>query len=443
MNKWLIYAFLLGLGTRLQVQLIGYLPLSEVAILILTPFLLPRLTSRDNRRATRWLLPLAALWAVFVVVSDVWNASDWSLFVRGFARPLMYMICIPFFTWFMFEDTARRLVAFYLGMIPSVILSAYVLRGGVAAGRELTMGTAVINWETHWAAIPGLMSIIAAIVFYKRLSLVGYGSGIALGALNILNGSRASGAITMLGPAVCFSRNLIARRMRHTQSRKLSAVRAVVVAILISGGIYGCYGFYSWAAQSGYLSDRHVKKFEDQSASRFGLLFGGRSEAVVAILAIMRSPIVGYGSWAKDNQGFYLEACELLDMKPNMRAFRQGLSLLVAHSHILQAWAENGIAGGIFWAYVLWIIGLHLYRPMQLEDTLRLWGSTTAVTLVWAILFSPISERVAESLAIAVMVRQMLPVTAIAPSVGSSLDSRSRRIPGRVCPTGLPLGQSA
>lgn len=410
MDKWLIYAFLLGLGTRLQVQLIGYLPLTEVAILCLTPFLLPQLTSRDNRFATRWTIPLAALWASFVVLCDVWNGVDWSLFARGFARPLMIMLCIPFFCWFMRMDTARRLTAFYLGMIPSVILSAYVLRGGVHEGREFLYGTAQINWETHWAAIPGLVSVIAAIVFYKRFSFIGYGSGVALGALNILNGSRASGAITILGPVVCFSRNVVAGRSRLAGGRGLGILKVAIVILLVSAGLYGTLSYYTWLAKSAQIAERHVRKFEKQSSSRFGLLFGGRPEFVVASLAIKKSPFIGYGSWAKDEDGFYMEACQLLEIKPNVQTFRQGLSLLSSHSHILQAWVENGIAGGIFWAYALWIIGLHLYKPMRSEETLRLWGSTMAVSLGWAILFSPISERVGESLALAVMMREMIPV---------------------------------
>jgi hypothetical protein len=443
MNKWLIYAFLLGLGTRLQVQVIGYLPLSEVAILCLTPFLLPQLTARENRFATRWTIPLAALWALSVVVCDIWNGVDWSLFARGFARPLIIMLCIPFFCWFMRDDTARRLTAFYLGMIPSVILSAYVLRGGVHEGREFLYGTAQINWETHWAAIPGLMSVVAAIVFYKRLSFIGYGSGVALGALNILNGSRASGAITILGPVVCLSRNLVAGRSRLGKARGLSAMRAATLIVLVSFGLYGTVSYYTWLVKSDQVAERHVKKFEKQSSSRFGLLFGGRPEFVVASMAIKKSPFIGYGSWAKDEQGFYMEACQLLEIEPNMQTFRQGLSLLSSHSHILQAWVENGIAGGIFWAYALWIIGLHLYKPMRSEETLRLWGSTMAVSLGWAILFSPISERVAESLALAVMMREMMPICKRPAVGGYNSAAQPRPVPSRDIPTGEMVGQGS
>ena len=56
---------------------------------------------------------------------------------------------------------------------------------------------------------------------------------------------------------------------------------------------------YDIAASHGWLGAGAQTKYVEQSGS-LGVLVGGRSEVLVSTQAIMDSPILGHGSWAKD-----------------------------------------------------------------------------------------------------------------------------------------------
>lgn len=409
----LVVAFLLGLGTRLQVQVIGYLPLSELAILAMSPFLLPQFTRRDVLRPTRLLVPLAILWLLGTAVTDLVNETQWSLAARGLARPLVFLVCIPFCSWFFGTDTWRRLLWFSVGCVPSVVLSAFVLRGGVHEAREFQRGEAEINWVTHWCALPFAISLVLALVYYQRRPIRAYAASLLVGLLNIYMGSRSLGGTSILGPAVCMVRNILAQRSRGGIwiRRRLTLPRAGVAIAFVLLAAFATLETYRWAAENDMLGEKAREKYEAQSRSRFGLLIGGRAEVLAGIIAVSKSPIIGYGSWPLDKQGFYIQMCELLDEKPNMLFYKTGYPMIPCHSHVLQAWVQNGILGGVFWLYVLFfVIARSVYRPMVDESRLRLWESIVSINTVWVVLFSPISDRLAMCVTLVVMLRQMGPL---------------------------------
>ena len=45
---------------------------------------------------------------------------------------------------------------------------------------------------------------------------------------------------------------------------------------------------------------RPNKSTRCRRAGEYGLLLGGRSEFLVSSLAVLESPVIGHGSWAKD-----------------------------------------------------------------------------------------------------------------------------------------------
>lgn len=425
-----LVAFLLGLGTRLQVQVIGYLPLTEIFVLLATPLLLPRITARATLAPTRWLVPLAALWLGGTVMSDLYNQTDWSLSARGIARAIVFIFCIPFCSWYIATDTWRKLLWLSIGVVPSFVLSAYVLKGGVHEYRQWARGgVAEITWETHWCGLAYAICLVLMLWFYRSRPTVGYVSGLVTGALNIYMGARSTGAVTIFGAGVTFARNVVARRSTNAGGlvRRLSFGRAVPAIMIISLVGFLVYVGYGWAASSDLLGNRARLKYEAQSRSKYGLLLGGRADVLAGLIAIQKNPIFGYGSWPIDRDGFYIQMCELLDEKPDKNYYKSGYPGIPTHSHIVQAWVQSGFLGGIFWIYVLYILVVSLYRPMLHESQLRLWASSVAMMAIWSVMFSPISDRFMTAMTLAVLLREMAAASSVArPGLSSPATAAAR-----------------
>ncbi|MFM7135850.1 MAG: hypothetical protein ACKO1M_02100 [Planctomycetota bacterium] len=404
-SGWVLCAaFLLGLGARLQVQVIGFLPFSELVVGLLFPLSLPAYTRRGALRSTRLLMPLCGLWLASTVITDLYLATEWSLAARGVARVLIYLVCIPFAVVFFGKDTWRRLIFFTLGLIPSVILSAFVFQSGAQIGREMVWGRALINFETHWVAVVVFAAQLINLLVYHRSKTVAYAASLFAGGLNFYNGSRSAGAAFAIGAPLAFARNFLATRRAAGRLSARGIAMFVTATALVAWGVIEAY---SYSAREGLLGEQSRRKFEAQTKSAAGLLLTGRLEFVGAALAVRDSPFLGHGSWKLDTDRYYAQALRYLEIDADPRAYYvKGYPLIPSHSHLMGAWVENGLAGGIFWAYTLIIVARALYRPLEDDRHLRLWVSCTATALAWHILFSPISGRLETCVALAVFLTQ-------------------------------------
>ena len=406
MTGWvLVAAFLLGLGARLQVQVIGFLPFSELAVGLLFPFWLPIYTRRGVLRVSGLLLPLCGMWLASTVISDIYYSTDFNLAARGAARALVYLVSIPFAVVFFGKDTWRRLICFTVGLILSVILSTYVFRSGVQIGRELVEGRTLFTFESHWVGVALFTAQLINLVVYHRSNTLAYATSLLAGTINFYNGSRSAGAVFAFGVPLALARNLLtARRVRAGKLSPLAMLAFMGVTAAITWGIFAGY---SYTASEGLLGDKARRKFEAQSSTPAGLLLTGRIEFIGGILAVKDAPILGHGSWKLDTDRYYARAIHFMEIDADPRPYyARGYPLLPSHSHLMGAWAENGLAGGVFWAYALLIVARALYRPLGDEQHLRLWVTCAATALVWQILFSPISARLETAIALAVFLTQ-------------------------------------
>lgn len=415
----MLWSFLLGLGSRLEVQFIGFLPFSEIAILALTPFLLPKMTSRSVLKTAGWLLPLALLWLGNQVLTDIYRETNWSLAARGAARVVILLVAIPFFILTMRHSAYAKLVGFYAGATISAYLSGYIFKSGARMGRELVMGSyAKLTWETYWGPILLLAIAFATLIVYKRSHIFAYAISLAGAAVQLFGGSRSIAGMMILGPALTVAANLAHSRGSSFKANRLRTVFVVATAsaLAIAGLFYG----YSWAAQSGLLGEFAHYKFQQQSRHKLGLLFGGRGDVICAALAIYDSPIIGHGSWPRDTQGYFARACELTETKMPPNHYKGAYPLIVSHSHIMQAWMEAGIFGGIFWLYVLALVGRCMVSPFSDRDHLQLWAGTVATSMAWNICFSPISARLDVAMILAVFLTQIASSATAASQLRSS-----------------------
>jgi O-antigen ligase len=134
-------------------------------------------------------------------------------------------------------------------------------------------------------------------------------------------------------------------------------------------------------------SDAQAKYFS-QSGS-LGVLVGGRSEILVSSQAVIDSPMLGHGSWAKDFAYVDLLGDRLSSFGYEMGAGASDLGLIPAHSYIMQSWVWAGLLGGVFWLAILaiavWLLANLYASRVELAPLLTF----STMLLLWNIAFSP------------------------------------------------------
>jgi hypothetical protein len=145
---------------------------------------------------------------------------------------------------------------------------------------------------------------------------------------------------------------------------------------------------YDYGARSGMLGKSAKETYDMQAYGEYGLFLGGRSEVLVSSRAILDSPFLGHGSWAKDQQ--YSTLLTELRRKAGYGIAAEGEEdLIPTHSHLLGAWVEAGLLGAIFWAWVLTLPVRVLFRTHILMDRLIPLMVFFAFLSIWDMLFSP------------------------------------------------------
>ena len=122
-----------------------------------------------------------------------------------------------------------------------------------------------------------------------------------------------------------------------------------------------------------------------------GLLLGGRGEILVSGQASLDSPLLGHGSWARDPiyAAILAEKRAELGYKELDGGAGPRDDLIPSHSYIFGAWVEAGIAGAVFWLFVLGFTIRTLLKVSGSEPLLALFAFV-GFTQLWDILFSPL-----------------------------------------------------
>lgn len=171
--------------------------------------------------------------------------------------------------------------------------------------------------------------------------------------------------------------------------------KIVKIFVLMFIGMIAVSNIYENLASSGALGAYAHQKYIQQS-NKGNMLEGGRGETFMGMELISRSPIIGYGSFAMDiGDQFHREYA-----REHNQTYKPFLwtRKMPAHSHVVGAWMENGIGGGIFWIYVLFLFwkvfssGAMLSEPAMLPAILM-----TFTARIWEIMFSPFGLRVPET----------------------------------------------
>ena len=375
-----ILIFLIPSLRFVQVQLVGRLSGSDILVLVVFGYLVVRRQIRITTRDGRWLLILCSLWLVSQCVTDIIRRSAFHDYARGWSGIGIAIACLAVFFTLLYESP-RRIVIFGWGMVLGGFLSFWIIPDE---------GMTAAPWK-FGIAIPLSLAVFLLVSRKECRGIWPIAVSSALGILNIAMGSRAVGGFCLAAALYL----LVTRSMdkRSTRRSKLGTGAVVAIAVSLLLAVAGTFWAYRYAASNGILGEDARDKFERQSSGKYGILLGGRMDAVGAFFAIYDSPILGHGSWAKDPTYLIAQerALSLMDytIEGDVSPDELEEGLIPSHSHILGAWVDAGILGAFFWVWVLFITIKRLARIQPPSAPLLPLASFAAFTLLWDILFSP------------------------------------------------------
>jgi O-antigen ligase len=373
-NLWDILVFLIPLLQFVQIPVVGELLGPEVALLALAPLLVIMRGRRLFYPLPRTFLLLATLWLFSQIFTDVVRNTPFVDFSRGWAKIALALIAFSAL-YLLLYGHRRRIILFAAGLALGGILTYYLNPNPYAE----------YYWWKFGLGIPLslLMVLLSTALNVRKLKILGIFL-LVLGAfVNFYLDFRSLGAIMVLTACYQVLQAFMGRRGGAVLPRHL-----VVLGIVLGAVALATFKGYEYAAQEGLLGEDARQKYEMQSQGEYGLFLGGRSEILVSSRAILDSPLIGHGSWAKDCS--YTNLLSGLQSRLGYASPAYNESCLIpAHSHIFGAWVEAGILGAVFWLWVLTLAVRVLLRLYRANERLAPVAAFFAFLLLWDLFFSP------------------------------------------------------
>jgi hypothetical protein len=329
----------------IEFQVVGRLFAPDILLLAVLPFLLGSRRAALARKLPRTFLILALVWLLAQVTTDLIRATPFQDYARGWA---MIAFTLTNFTALcaLLSENSYRIILFTFGSALGGILSYFLDPGIYAAGDPWKFG--------YGYAVTLLLVLIAVFLNSRGRRMLAVAVITAAAALNLYEGFRSlAGECFVAAMYLLYAKLLRPREERVTRT---SPLRALLACAILAVSAAGLVRIYAYCAGRGLLGYAAWHKYEIQSSGRYGVLVGGRSEFFTGLEAAMDSPIVGYGSWAKDWR--YSSRQEALLSSLGYRIQSAPDSWLIpTHSYLVGAWVDAGIMGALFW---LWVLSLPL-----------------------------------------------------------------------------------
>jgi hypothetical protein len=370
----LIASVLSGLLLGLDFNFVGRITGAELVVGAFLPIMwlmgdLPRQSWPIGR-----LLSLAGVWLLAQMVSDVANGTEADDMMRGAARAFITMVLLAGYFGIV-QDRLENIVLTFLSMAFGLLIGYWVEPSDFAQEDP---------WKFGYGLALTMIGLVAIRQLFWRSNLNGlaFATCLALSAIHLAMGFRSMAAIVFLTGIM----SMLSVSAEHV-IRRWSNLGVLACAVAMMASVAGLTEFYSEAAQSGLLGVREQEKFLSQVSER-GVLLSGRAEILVSSQAIMARPLLGYGSWARNEyfSDLYQEVIGLGGIDTSLFTGEA----IPSHSHLFGAWVEGGIGSALLWLYVMGFLvpfgALTILRERTFSDPVVVFS---LLYLSWAVMFSP------------------------------------------------------
>jgi hypothetical protein len=374
---WDILAFLVPLLQVVRIPLGGQLLGPEVALLVVLPFLVIMRGRRLLHTLPRTYLLLATLWLFSQIFTDLLRATPFEDVTRGGVKIAFALITFSAL-YLLLYGHRRRILLFAAGFALGGILT-YFLNPNLLVEDD---------WWKFGLGIPLslIVVLLSTALNVRNLRTFGIALLVSGAVINFYLDFRSLGAIMALTASYQVLQAFVGSR-----GGRVTAVRPrhlLILTIMMGAVALTVYNGYDYAAREGLLPKTAQYRYEVQSQGAYGPFLGGRIEILASSRAILDSPLIGHGSWAKDCRYSNF----LAGLKSQLGYAQTGTTefcLIPAHSHIFGAWVEAGVLGAVFWLWVLTLAVRVLLRLYQTNDRLVPVVAFFAFVLLWDLVFSP------------------------------------------------------
>lgn len=414
MKKGSVAALLIGMWSMTQVNVIGFLGISELIIYLMAPFVFMKNWPLFKKDGLGTLFLLLFLTMISCIISGWYNESGFIVTLKGFATIYGFFACITVI-YPMLRSNPGNLKWFLVGIAISSVICVFVFQPGSAyigaINDRKSLQESVMEYALFWPTQINTWTTLPIKVAYLQVPVI-YALAVpfanAFYALLSTASGRSAFLVSMFGVLLLY----IAGKTPKSLMRIKKKFVGLVVFILVGGLVFAT--FYKYAAKRGLLGEAAQTKYEAQVLSKgrgegvLAMIMGGRLEFFIGATACMKHPILGCGSHAEDKEGlvdyFFTKygTYEDLVMLEKQHAMDKDLGInyrkIPAHSHVISFWLWYGIVGGILWVYILILM---LKTLKNYFGAIPQWVGYFALIMpsaVLGVLFSPFGDRVGKAL---------------------------------------------
>ncbi len=395
--------FLIGLGSMTQVQIVGYIGISELILFALGPIFF---LQNFQRLRHDGFMPLICLtWVAFFGgwFSGWMNHIPLPNILRGVAAPYAVFCVVCVMHYFLTRDL-KSIRYFFIGVALSFLISRFIFQPGnisVSRGVKLKQADAAINAiksSLFWIQALGFVLTIPIYGWFKKvpkwycliaLLMLGY-VGFAL------SNNRSSLIMVFASIFLIVVGGKTAKGQKFVQR---SFWYVLLVAIIIAPILNK---FYVYTASHGYLGQDAEKKYQAQTkrgTDMLSVLIGGRTAFFAGLVAAFDKPIIGHGPWALDYKGYWREFLSKYGEREDMMWVegmeREGRYTLVpTHSIVLGFWIWYGLPGLFLAFYMLYLYVDTIKNRLSTIPALYGYFAFILPGCLWHWLFSPFGGRV-------------------------------------------------
>jgi hypothetical protein len=364
---------------------VGQLFATEIILIFLLPFLFLQNRKLLFRYPFNIIITLGFLWLFGQIVTDIVRNSSFYDFLRGWSNIAFFLMEIASI-YLLMGNSSRRLLIFGMGLAFGGILPFFIYPERIPDGYEFWKFGVGYSVSLFIALTTQSNFVVRSKFFATYILLLASGLNFALEARSLAGICFAAAIYTLyqegykLKKPLNFNFNLKARIVS-------------LLIIFMAGVLF--LKLYGITVETGILGSNAQEKYTSQSNGMFGVLIGGRQEILVSAQAILDSPILGHGSWAKDSKysGMLQELLNLYGYE-DLRAvdYFEELDegLIPTHSFILGSWVFAGLLGPVFWFWVLGFCQKMLLLMYKSKSKLVPLVTFLTLNLAWNIFFSPL-----------------------------------------------------
>ena len=400
------FLFLVGLFSMTQIRLIGAFPLCEAVTIPIGLLLFFKLPQYFSNKHFRNVVLLGLLWFFGAFISDVYNGSLTNDILKGLGT-VAFIVTNLVFSYWALKDNHYRIIWFLIGAFLSAFLQLFMFTSMTLQQQMVENGLTGVweVWAVYFIAPAVLLFAFRYYGSHRKLVI----SVIFLYAVySIFNMSRNQFLIYSLVGLLLVAFGSIKSYKEGVVKQKFLQSKSLRYLFLIFLGLIVVKGSYEYLAGQGYLGEDAYRKYEMQKVdSKLGLA-SGRKEFWIGLYAVRDSPVLGFGSFAKDNNNYALNFLQTFDPDNIMaiNSFRYKTDI-PAHSHIICAWVWHGFAGLLFWSYIVYLILLFLWKYLMKDPPLIAFSLLMSFIFLWNIFFSPIADRIGEAMKIIFFILSM------------------------------------